>query len=192
MRFLVKTTSEIEYLEQEVQASIKSEYHNGEILNMAGAKEEHNLIITNLVGELYICLKGKNCKIYPSDMLLKLEQCKKYVYPDVMIVCGKAHIERLSEKGSDVLLNPQIVIEVLSASTASYDKVEKKRCYQMVDTLQQYIMIDSTQTEVTSYTRTPEGDWIVEILQNKKESIQIGDCLIPLADLYAQVNFENE
>lgn len=188
---LIKTFPELAYLEQEVNASVKSEYHNGEILNMAGAKEEHNLIVSNLVGELYLCLKGKNCKIYPSDMLVKLEQCKKYVYPDVIVVCQKAEIERKSEKGADVLLNPTIVIEVLSPSTAVYDKVEKKRCYQMLDSLQQYVMIDSAKVEVTSYTRTPEGDWLLEILENIAERIQIGNCLVKIEDLYSQVVFED-
>ncbi|TAE18556.1 MAG: Uma2 family endonuclease [Bacteroidetes bacterium] len=189
MRILVQQFPELAYLEQELNAPLKSEYHNGEILNMAGAKEEHNLIVANIIVELGICLKGKNCKIYPSDMLLKLEQCKKYVYPDVMVVCQTAEIERKSEKGADTLLNPSIVIEVLSPSTALYDKVEKKRCYQMLDCLQQYVMIDSAKIEVTSYTRTAEG-WLLEILQDLTESIQIGECLIQLHDLYAQVVFE--
>jgi Uma2 family endonuclease len=187
MQWLLKTIPELSYLEQESTAPIKSEYHNGEILNMAGASEAHNLLVTNVLGELYACLKVKNCKLYPSDMLLKLEQCKKYVYPDVMLVCESAEIERKSENSAEVVLNPTIVIEVLSPSTASYDKTEKKRCYQMLDSLRQYVMIDSTQTEVISYKRTPEGDWLLEILQNRSEAILIGDWLIKLADLYANV-----
>ncbi len=190
MKTLLKNTQELDYLIQETTASVKSEYHNGEILNMAGAKENHNLIVTNIVGELYACLKGKKCKIYPSDMLLKLEQCKKYVYPDVMVVCKEAEIEKKTTQGAEVLLNPQIIIEVLSESTASYDKVEKKRCYQMLDSLNQYVMIDSTQIEVISYTRTPEGDWLLEILKDTEDKIQIGDCLVALADLYALVDLE--
>ncbi len=190
MQTLVKTISEIHYLEQEAQEATKHEYHNGEILSMAGATEEHNLIVSNIVGELYICLKGKKCKIYPSDLLLKLEQCKKYVYPDVMVVCEEAQIERKTAQSADVLLNPSIVIEVLSKSTAFYDKAEKKRCYQMLPSLEQYVMIDSQKIEVISYRRTPENDWILEILNKLSDNLQIGDCLVKLADMYAQVNWE--
>jgi Uma2 family endonuclease len=192
MKVLVKTISEVEYLEQEAVATTKSEYHHGEIVNMAGAREEHNLIVANAIVELGICLKGKHCKIYPSDMPLKLAQCNKYVYPDVMVVCDKADLEQLSKKGLKALLNPTVIIEVLSENTALYDKVEKKRCYQMLASLQQYVMIDSTQVALTHYIRTSGGQWMVETLQSLEESVQIGDCFIKLADLYAQISFEDE
>ncbi|NJL15003.1 MAG: Uma2 family endonuclease [Microscillaceae bacterium] len=190
MQTLVKTIAEIQYLEQEAQEDSKHEYHNGEILSMAGATEEHNLIVSNIVGELYICLKGRKCKIYPSDLLLKLAQCKKYVYPDVMLVCEEAQIERKTAQSADVLLNPDIVIEVLSESTAFYDQNEKKRCYQMLPSLAQYVMIDSRKIEVISYQRTPENDWILDLLNERSDRLQIGDCWVSLADMYAQVTWE--
>ncbi len=189
MQTLVKTVLETQFLEQEANADAKHEYHNGEVVSMAGATEEHNLIVSNLLGELYLCLKGKGCKIYPSDMLTKLAQCKKYVYSDIMLVCETAQIERKTEKSADVLLNPNIVVEVLSESTAFYEKTEKKRCYQMLPSLEQYVMIDSTQIEVTSYKRTPENDWILEVLKDLPDHLQIGECTIKLADMYAQIQW---
>lgn len=192
MQILVKTIPEIQYLEQEAQTTVKHEYHNGEIVAKAGATEAHNLMVANLLGELYICLKGTLCKIYPSDMLLKLEQCKKYVYPDVMIVCQPTQIECKTDNSAEVLLNPTIVIEVLSVNTSFYDKGEKKRCYQMLPSLEQYVMLDSSQEEVISYKRTPENDWMVEILKDHTDSLLIGNCQVKLADMYAQVKWEEK
>ncbi|TAE72470.1 MAG: Uma2 family endonuclease [Bacteroidetes bacterium] len=98
--------SEEEYLTREAKADFKSEYHQGEVLMMAGASLYHNRIVSNLIGELYTCLKNKKCEVLPSDMLLKLPACKKYVYPDITIVCEEIQLDEEKKQGLDVLLNP--------------------------------------------------------------------------------------
>jgi len=189
MQLLIKKVSTTDFLENELIADFKSEYHNGEVVKMTGATENHNLIVSNILGELYICLKGKNCKVYPSDLLLELKQCKKYVYPDVMLLCEKAILEKKTNKSLEFLTYPEVVIEVLSESTEFYDKTEKKRCYFMLESLKQYIMIDSRKIEVISYTITSEGDWLMEIFNTKEEKLTVGDCKIPLEDIYNQLFF---
>ncbi|MFN3317053.1 MAG: Uma2 family endonuclease, partial [Raineya sp.] len=126
MELLTKISVE-EYLEQEAKAEHKSEYHAGETKAMAGASRNHNVLVANIITILNNCLKEKSCLVLPSDMLVKLPDCEKYVYPDLIIVCGEEKYEK--HRGLDVLLNPTIVIEVLSESTANYDSNEKMECY---------------------------------------------------------------
>jgi Uma2 family endonuclease len=184
MQVLTNTITPENYLELEAQADHKSEYHAGEIVAMAGAQEPHNRIVSNIVGELYACLKGKMCQVYPSDLLLKLPECDKYVYADITVVCEKVELDTVKHKGLDVLLNPQIVIEVLSESTASYDHTEKMRCYLLLSSLKQYVLVDSTKVDVVTYTRTPENDWLMHTETDATASVQIGECLITLEDIY--------
>ncbi|TAH28833.1 MAG: Uma2 family endonuclease [Cytophagales bacterium] len=184
--------SEEQYLINEAKANFKSEYHNGEVIMMAGATLNHNRIVSNLIGELYNCLKNKKCEVLPSDMLLKLPACKKYVYPDITIVCDEIMLDENKKQGLDVLLNPSIVIEVLSESTKLFDKTEKLNCYCTLQSLQQYIMIDSEKFEIIIYTRTENNDWLMHIVANINEKIKIGKCEIDSKDIYIKVVYEIE
>lgn len=178
-----------EYLQQEAQAEHKSEYHAGEVVAMAGAQTAHNRIVANLMGEIGICLKSKNDLLFASAMLLSLPACKKYVYPDLMIVCEEPNITRKSRQGLDVLHNPSVVIEVMSESTASYDRTEKMDCYLKLESLKQYVLVDSESVEIKTYTRTPENDWLMHTETDRNKTIQIGDCEIALQDIYHKVGF---
>ena len=182
METLTKVSEE-EYLLLESQATFKSEYHAGEIVAMAGAQRNHNLVIANLMFLLGLCLRRK-CRIFPSDMLLKLPECEKYVYPDVMIACGEEKLE--IRKGIDVLLNPTIVIEVLSVTTAHYDRDEKLRCYLTLESLKECWLIDSEKAEIISYKRSLNNndEWIMYINKNINEKIKIGECEIDIQELY--------
>ena len=185
METLVKISVE-EYLEQEAKNEHKSEYHAGEVVAMAGAQENHNLIVANLIMEVGICLKYKQCKLYPSDMLVKLAICEKFVYPDIVVVCGERLLEK--HKGLDVLLNPTIIIEVLSESTAHYDSSEKMECYFTLDSLQEYWLVDSEKISIKSYKRQSNDDWVLHLSKNPNEKIQIGDCEIVIKDIYLKTN----
>lgn len=179
-------TSVAEYFQREAQAEYKSEYHNGEIIAMAGASKNHNIIVSNLLAELVFCLKKKNCQVYPSDMLLRLEKCDKYVYPDIMIACENEHNEE--HAGLGVLLNPVVIIEVLSPSTSKYDQSEKMRCYLELDSLEEYIMVDSTSINISRYTKKEKG-WFFEIFKDIQEKINLYNCAIDLQDIYRNVAF---
>ncbi len=177
-----------EYLEREAKAEYKSEYHGGEVLAMAVASEKHNTIVSNLIFLINRCIWDKDCKVYANDLLLKLEKCDKYVYPDVVLVCGEVQLEQ--HKGIDALLNPMVVIEVLSESTQGYDGNEKMQCYFELTSLQQYILIDSKKMYIQDYQKTNSEDWLMKIVKNEQDKIKIQDCEISLEDIYRKVGFE--
>jgi Uma2 family endonuclease len=188
MEILNKISVE-EYLANEAQAPHKSEYHEGEVVAMAGAQLAHNLIVSNLIRHLGNCLADKECVVLPSDMLLKVPKCEKYVYPDVMIVCREIAIDEIKYTGLEVLLNPTVIIEVLSESTAAYDQSEKMRCYFTLPSLQQYVMVHSEKIDINTYTRTPENDWLLHLATQSEDKVKIGDCEIAIQDIYNKVGF---
>jgi len=178
-----------EYLEQEAKSETKSEYHAGEILNMAGAQLSHNRIVSNIIYYLRLCLEGSNCEVLANDMLLSLPECEKYVYPDVMIVCGEPELADNRRQGLDVLLNPTVIIEVTSASTALFDRTQKMECYLSLASLQQYVLIDSEKIDVITYTRNPQKQWIMQYFVQATDKAQIGDCELILAHIYKKTGF---
>jgi len=129
---LISHVNPEEYLRLERQAEYKSEYLNGEIFAMSGASREHNLIAGNIVAELNQQLRAKPCEVYPSDMRLKVTATGLYTYPDVMVVCGEPKFE---DKYVDTLLNPTLIVEVLSQSTERYDRIAKTSYYRTLDSL---------------------------------------------------------
>jgi Uma2 family endonuclease len=181
--------SEPEYLAQESQAEYKSEYHAGQIVAMAGASYEHNVILNNLIYLVNACLWNGKCQVLPSDMLIRLTACDKYVYADLVVVCEPVQLASERRQGVDVLLNPTIVVEVLSASTELYDRAEKFACYLSLPSLRQYVLVDSQKVGVETYTRTPEGDWLLRRASGPAPEVRIGDCQIALADIYNKVTF---
>jgi Uma2 family endonuclease len=133
--------SEQEYLELEREAEYKSEYFRGEIFAMTGAGHNHNRIVENLTFEIGSFLKGKSCRTFSNDMRLHIPQNGLYTYPDVVIVCGKN--EFLDDK-KDNLVNPNVIIEVLSPSKSFYDRGEKFHFYRSIPSLSEYVVIDSS------------------------------------------------
>lgn len=179
------TISESEYLELERKAFEKSEYYKGEIFAMAGATIEHNAIVGALIGELYSFLKGKSCKVYPSDLRVYNAANSLYTYPDVTILCGK---EEYLDDQFDTVLNPTVIFEVLSGSTEDYDRGTKFKLYRSIPSLQNYVLVSSTEFSAEVYTRS--GDtWILTTAKSKNEHIHISaiDYDLALVNVYTQV-----
>ena len=174
-----------EYLEREATAEHKSEFYGGEIVAMAGAQEPHNAIVSNLSFLLNRCLWEKDCKVYISDQMLSLPECERYVYPDISVVCAPPKLEK--HKGLDALLNPVLLVEVLSESTAQRDKSDKLDCYLSLDSLQEYALIDSREQQVSVYRRKDAHNWNLKILDENTQSITLAGCTIALADIYRNV-----
>ena len=128
-----------QYLAQERAAETKSEYFNGEIFAMAGASREHNQISSNIVASLSIQLQEKPCSIYSSDMKVRIDQANKYTYPDIVAACEP---QRFEDGHTDVLLNPVVIIEILSDSTEAYDRGLKFFHYQRLESLREYLFKD--------------------------------------------------
>ena len=176
-----------EYLALERQAQYKSEYYAGEIFAMAGASRWHNLIVANVVGELRSQLKGRPCTTYPSDMRLKISPTGLYAYPDVTVVCGEARFEDTQQ---DILLNPTLIVEVLSDSTEAYDRGGKFAHYRKLDSLMAYVLITQTKPHIEHYVRQPDNRWLLSEADSIHDTIHLPaiDCHLALAEVYDKVD----
>ncbi|MCE7069661.1 Uma2 family endonuclease [Dyadobacter sp. CY327] len=182
----IKMYSEQEYLELERKADYKSEYYKGEIFAMAGASPNHNRIMANLSGEIYMALKGRSCQNFSSDMRLHIPQNGLYTYPDIIILCGKPEF---SQNDKDTLINPSVIIEVLSKSTSAYDRGDKFRLYRSIPTLTDYILVDSLSISVEVFRKNEDGTWLLNSeINNINERITLTNInvQIELKDVYAR------
>ena len=178
--------SQEEYLELERKAFEKSEYYKGEIFAMAGATKEHNKIVASIISALGQHLKGKECFFFPSDLRVHNPENTLYTYPDAIVVCGE---EKYLDDKFDTLLNPTILFEVLSTSTENYDRGIKFKLYRSIPSLQNYVLISSTEYLAEVYTRS--GDtWILTTIKDKDADIHISaiDFNLKLEDVYAQID----
>ncbi len=174
-----------EYLEHERKGRFKSEYYDGVVFAMSGASEAHNLIATQASAELVFQLKGKPCKVYGSDMKVRSSR-SRFHYPDVSVVCGDV---RFHDKRKDIYTNPILIVEVLSDSTAVYDKGNKFLSYQQIESLQEYVLISQEKPLVEKYLRQPEGNWLYSKVEGMRRVVQLSsvNCRLRLADVYAKV-----
>lgn len=179
-----------EYLKLEREALEKSECYRGEIFRMNGANEIHNLVVTNLIGEISILFKNQPCKVYPSDMKVYIQESDLFTYPDVTIVCSKA---LFYDDSNDVLLNPEVVIEVLSPMTEKYDRGKKFELYRKNPNLKEYILVSTKQKKMESFLKQ-EFDWSYkETLDADKEfSICSLGVSILIDEVYAKVEMKEE
>jgi Uma2 family endonuclease len=142
------------YLAFERAASEKHELWDGEVYAMAGASLAHNWIVANLVHHISSALAGTDCKALPSDMRVRIPAGDRYVYPDVSIVCGRPVLE-----GSDVLLNPRTIIEVLSTSTEAFDRGQKSAGYRSIPSVDEIMFVSQHERRVECLTRQADGSW---------------------------------
>jgi Uma2 family endonuclease len=176
-----------EYLEMERQSTEKHEYYDGQIVAMAGATRRHNLINTNIVTALNIQLRKHPCELYASDM--KVRWKNNYVYPDVVVGCEQLLFD---DGNKDVLLNPTLVIEILSPSTEGFDNGEKFSGYQQIATIKDYILVSQDKVKVRHYTRLTETLWhFVEYTTLESQlTLTSIDCRLTLADVYDKIEFD--
>lgn len=177
-----------EYLALERQALYKSEYYAGDICAMAGASRWHNLIVTNVVREISLQLKRRPCTTYPSDMRVKITPTGLYAYPDVTVVCGEAQFE---DTAQDTLLNPTLIVEVLSDSTEAYDRGGKFAHYRKLASLQTYVLITQTKPHVEQYVRQPDNRWLLAAeAESLDDTVHLPaiDCHLALAEVYDKVD----
>ncbi len=178
-----------EYLASERLAETKSEYYEGEVFAMAGASENHNLIVTNVILSLGTSLRKRDCRVYPGDMRLLVSDSGLYTYPDVMVVCG----ERIfAETQRDILTNPLLVIEVLSPSTEDYDRGGKFHQYMRIPSLQEYLTVSQTEMLVDQRVRQADNSWVIRELTPANGKIPLRSLGIELdfAEVYDKVEFE--
>lgn len=177
-----------EYLEIEHKAEYKSEYFDGEIFAMTGANRNHCLISANLNGLFWQHLKGKDFEAYSSKMRTFVAETKFYTYPDVVVVCGEPMFQ---DKVFDTLLNPTLLIEVLSESTKSYDRGKKFQHYRSIESLQKYVLVSQDETRIEKYLKQGDGFWVLSEAFGLDAKIKLDsiDCEIALSEVYDKVNF---
>ena len=176
------------YLEIERAAETKSEYYAGQMFAMAGASRAHNLIVSNVVGEVRSRLKGTPCETYPSDMRVLVSAAGLYTYPDVSVACGEPEF---ADGKTDILLNPLVIVEVLSDSTEAYDRGAKFALYQRLPSLIEYVLVSQNTPQVETYLRQAGGTWLYSRVDSLETEVvfQTLSIRMPLSELYDRVTF---
>lgn len=174
-----------EYLALERSSEQRHEYADGEIFAMAGATREHNLTAGNIYAGLHQALLERPCEVYSSDMRIKSAATGRYLYPDVAVVCGDPAFE---DETRDTLLNPAVIVEVLSNSTEAYDRGDKFAQYQAIPSCQEYVLASQKEPRIEHFRRLPDGTWLLRILRPGDRLVleSIG-CEIDVARAYLKV-----
>lgn len=183
-----KRYTDEEYLAFEREALDKHELINGEIVAMAGASRRHNLITINTASELRFQMKGTGCETYTNDMRVRMKK-GRYGYPDVVVACGEP---QFADDEFDVLLNPIVVVEVLSKSTRFRDKTEKLETYQKMESIQECLLIEQDFLRVEHYIKQTPMQWLLRIYEDLNDTITLEsiNCQLPFTEIYAQIEFE--
>jgi Uma2 family endonuclease len=179
------TYTPAEYLQLERAASYKSEYINGQIVAMTGASLEHNSITGDFFGELRQQLRGRPCRAFTNDMRVKVSETGLYTYPDIVVACRPL---RLEDAHVDTLLNPVVIVEVLSPSTELYDRSEKFAHYRRLESLKEYILVAQDKVRVEQFVR--QGDqWLLTEHSELDDVIRLDSigCAVRLRDAYEGV-----
>lgn len=177
-----------DYLALERGADVKSEYLDGEIFAMTEAGESHNLIVINAIRELSLQLKKRPCKLYANDLRVKVDPTGLYTYPDLVVVCGKPQFD---DACLGTLLNPTLIVEVLSDSTEAYDRGRKFEHYRKLASLEEYVLVAQNRAHIDSYRRQPDHRWLLTECEGPEGQLRLHaiDCELALAEIYDKVDF---
>ena len=180
-----------EYLRRERAAEFRSEYHGGLVVAMSGAARKHNRIVTNLATSLDNQLKKRTCNVYINDLRVSVRGGDSYFYPDVVVTCGK---EEFEDDKHDTLVNPVVVIEVLSSSTEAYDRGGKFFDYQTIPSLQEYVLITQSPRRFEVYRRQADGSWLYQSWPFSPPPLvlQSIDCTLSADEVYRKVEPDPE
>jgi Uma2 family endonuclease len=174
-----------EFLAWERRQPTKHGYLRGEIVAMAGASREHNLIVANVLALLVAALRDRPCEAYPSDMRVWIPAAERYTYPDVTVVCGGPEFQ---DDTFDTLLNPMMLVEVLSDSTEAEDRGKKLHDYATLPSVHEVLLVAQDEALVDHYVRRAEGGWTVQTIATggTVECVSLG-LSVPVEDLYRKV-----
>lgn len=178
-----------EYLDMERVAPTKSEYYAGEIFAMAGASSRHTVIVANVVYLLVGQLKGRKCSAHANDLHVHVKQTGLYTYPDVVVICGQP---LFADNQRDTLLNPNVIVEVLSDTAEQWDRGRKFAMHRTIESLTDYLLITQNSALVEHYVRQPASQWVLSDHRGLEAAVVIAsiDCTLPLADIYDKVEFD--
>jgi Uma2 family endonuclease len=186
-RIPVKYYTVEEYFEIEQQHSEHYEYYLGNVFELPKAGEKHNIIVGNVFVHLFTQSRHQGCRTYKQDVRVKVSDVH-YAYPDVALVCGKRILEK---EPSDTLINPTIILEVLSASTAHYDTVKKAKAYRAMPSLQEYLIISQDEVHIQHYIRQEDDWWMFRETDRIEDALNLPSIgySLTVSDVYADVKF---
>ncbi len=167
-------------------SGLSLKFDNKEILAMSGAQPPHAALAANLMIRLGLCLQQLGCRVHSSDQLISIEACELEIFPDVVIICEEPRYKK-TKRGLHALLNPTVVIEVLSKSTENYDRGEKFECYRTLESLQQYVLVSTKRKEIEIFSKKTPREWTLKIYDEENSTVQIGNCEAEMAEIYWQV-----
>lgn len=178
-----------EYLRHERDATLRHEYYRGEIFAMSGGSPQHSLVIANVNREMGNALKGKPCRVFDSNLRVRIPRKTLYTYPDVSIICGKLEFDPIDLR-QETVLNPAVIVEVLSPSTESWDRGGKFANYQQIDSLKHYLLVSASAAHVEIFSRQADG-WLYVSETNPGAAIRLTalGIEIPMSEIYAGVEF---
>ena len=178
-----------EYLELETQSPIKHEYIDGEVCAMAGTTDAHNTIALNLAFLIRNHLRGTGCSVYFADLKVRLEKRNCFYYPDLLVTCNSQDQETPTHKRF-----PKLIVEVLSDSTEAFDRGDKFNDYQTLESLEEYILVNTKYQRVEIFRRSPQTGWLFQTYTptNTTFFLHTLDLAISFTDLYEDINFTQE
>jgi len=181
--------TETEYLAFERASEMRHEYSNGRVFAMTGASRAHNLISSYTTTALVNALGDRPCEVYAADMRVRVQAMCLYTYPDIAVVCGEPHF---ADNKFDTLLNPTVIIEVLSPTTERYERGKKFQDYRRLPSLQEYVLISQESPCVERFLRQPNNEWVLTDAEGLEASVELSsiDCVLALADVYRKVSFD--
>ncbi len=167
----------------------RSEYLDGEVFAMTGASVEHNAIVVNIVRELSIQMKGRPCQVYANDLKVRIRPADAGKYPDLIALCGE---HQFQDGRRDVLLNPSLIVEVLSDSTEAYDRGKKFAIYRQIPSLREYLLVSQHQVQVELFSRGDDGRWTLSDYSALTDSVPLPGvgCTLSLAEVYDKVDLK--
>jgi Uma2 family endonuclease len=191
-RRIPKKISLEEYWEREFISEGRYEYHDGVLVEMTYTSEPHGQICSNLNRLIGNCVLDKDCSVYAENRMVYIPECNKNFYPDIVLVCGKHDLRQVS-KNMKATMNPSVVIEVLSDSTAEFDKTTKTRCYKKVKSIQQIIFVNQTDKYVRTLKKTDdERIWLEIDAYDDDDIVEVGECKLSIKEIYHRVAIDFE
>jgi len=179
-----------EYLAAERLSEYRSEYLDGGVYPMTGGTANHIRIVANLTRGLLNQLHDRDCDVFPTEMRVRLQQSRKFFYPDVVVVCGELQYH---DDRKDIILNPDFVVEVLSPSTEAFDRGAKFEAYRTVESLKEYVLVSQEKPLVEQYVRNGDGKWTFTAAEGLESSIALSsiECTLNLSAVYKRVDFNS-
>ncbi len=182
--------TESQYLVFERESDLKHEFMDGEVYVMSGASRPHNVIVGNIIAAIHPQLRRQPCEVYPSDMKVRSPVTGSYFYPDITVACDSIEVDPTD---GDILLNPIVVIEVLSSSTEGYDRGKKFLRYRELESLQEYVLISQDAPHIECFRREADGGWHFQDAMDDETEVDLIsiDCTLRLADVYERISFDS-